>query len=149
MIVNINNSQSALKISLDQARLIVEQVVREENCSCDEVSVYFVDKHVISRLHKKFFGISSSTDCISFPMDDEEIHDYRILGEVFVCPATAVSYAIENDLDPYEETALYIVHGLLHLMGYDDLSKEDRLKMRKAEKRHMQEIKKHHLYLRS
>ena len=74
-------------------------------------------------------------------MDDDDDSPYSVLGEVFVCPATAIAYASENKLDPYEETTLYIVHGLLHLMGYDDIDDRDAVLMRQAERRHMQKLK--------
>ena len=63
-----------------------------------------------------------------------------MLGEVFVCPATAIAYAAEHGNDPHQETSLYIVHGLLHLMGYDDLDDASILLMRQAEERHMNQL---------
>ena len=65
---------------------------------------------------------------MSFPID--EIH----LGEVFVCPKTAIEYAGEKKLPIYEELSLYVVHGLLHCLGYDDLEPAKRRIMRKKEK---------------
>ncbi|WP_068466452.1 rRNA maturation RNase YbeY [Candidatus Protochlamydia phocaeensis] len=142
MIINVFDQQESLKISLDQLKPLVEQVLREEERQCDEVSLYFVDTPTICDLHLQFFNDGSSTDCISFPMDDEdEDAPYCILGEVFVCPETALNYARSHHLDPYEETTLYIVHGLLHLMGYDDIEEEDLVHMRQAEERHMKQLK--------
>ena len=66
---------------------------------------------------------------------------YSILGEVFICPAIAVEYAEKHQKNPLEETTLYLVHELLHLIGYDDLNPEDRKEMRKAEARHMRKLK--------
>ena len=57
-----------------------------------------------------------------------------ILGEVFVCPHTAISYALKNNTSPYLEVSLYIIHGLLHLIGFKDIEKEDKKKMRAQEK---------------
>lgn len=149
MIVNISDQQSALKISAAQVRKIAEQVIVQEGQTCDEVNIYFVDSPTISSLHKEFFDDPSPTDCISFPIDGEEneLIPYRILGEVFVCPATAIKYAEKHQKDPYEETTLYIVHGLLHLMGYDDLNDEDRKIMRKTQTAHMKKLKKLRLQL--
>ena len=75
-------------------------------------------------------------------MDHDGTEGYTILGDVFVCPETAVDYANTHDLAPYHELSLYIVHGLLHLMGYDDILEEDRNEMRKAEEKHMKHLKK-------
>lgn len=150
MLVSIFNQQSSLKISSDQVQNLVPQVICGEGQKCDEICIYFVDVPTICQLHEQFFNDPSPTDCISFPLDAENDEDfpYRLLGEVFVCPATAVAYAEKHKVDPYEETTLYIVHGLLHLMGYDDLLDDDRQDMRQAEDRHMRELKKLNLQLR-
>lgn len=142
MIVNVIDQQAALKISVDQVEQLVRQVLVKEEQRCDEVSIYFVDTPAISQLHAQFFDDPSPTDCMSFPMDEmndmdkEEFH-YRVLGDVFICPSTAIAYAAEHGGDAYLETTLYVVHGLLHLMGYDDLEEEDIRYMREAEASHL------------
>lgn len=147
MIVNVIDQQSELKISVEQVQQMVPPVIHQEGQNCDEVNIYFVDTPTICKLHEQFFQDPSPTDCISFPLDEEEGLPERHLGEVFVCPATAISYASQHQINPYEETTLYLVHGLLHLMGYDDLNAKDRKKMRQAEDRQMQELKKLNLQL--
>lgn len=141
MIIHIINKQKALKISSDAVKKVVELVIKGEKQTCDEVSIYFVSTKKICQLHEEFFGDPKTTDCISFPMDGET-EEYRVLGEVFVCPETAIAYGLEHGMDPYEELTLYIIHGLLHLMEYDDIQSEDRQKIRKAENRHRNKIKK-------
>lgn len=144
MIVYTTNSQKDLPINEAQVELIAQQVAAFENRNYDEVSIQFVDTAEICSLHDLYFGDPSPTDCISFPMDEdeEEPDPYRVMGDVIVCPKTALEYADANGCDPYEETTLYLVHGLLHLMGYDDIKALDRKKMRAAEKRHMEQLKK-------
>ncbi len=141
MIINVFDQQESLKFSLDQLQPLVAQVLQEEKRSCDEVSIYFVDTPTISNLHLEYFGDGSTTDCISFPLDEEDPSPYHVLGDVFVCPETAIHYAQAHQLNPYEETTLYVVHGLLHLMGYDDIEDEDQKEMRLAEQRHMNRLK--------
>lgn len=147
MIIHFYNSQSSLKISVRQAKKVTKAVIEQEGQSCDEVSIYFVDVPMICHLHEQFFQDPSPTDCLSLPMDDEEEHLHRILGEVFVCPEVALDYATQHQLDPYQETTLYLVHGLLHLMGYDDLTEKERRKMRQAEKRHLEYLQQMNLML--
>ena len=74
---------------------------------------------------------------MSFPIDppSEDRDFHHVLGEIFVCPKVAVEYALENDLDPHKELTLYVIHALLHLIGYDDIDESDRKKMREEEKR--------------
>lgn len=110
--------------------------------------MHFVETEEISHLHGQFFGDPSPTDCISFPMDGVEEDGYCVLGDIFVCPNAAIEYAKEHQCDLHEETALYVVHGLLHLMGYDDIKDEDRQQMRAAEKRHMAHLAQLHVSLK-
>lgn len=143
VIVNVFNQQNDLEISSKKISSLVKHVIKEEGQTCDEVNIYLVDTPTICDLHQKFFDDPTPTDCISFPIDTEEDElCYRLLGEVFVCPATAKEYALLHSGNPLEETSLYIVHGLLHLMGYDDISDNDCIIMRAAEQRHMQSLKK-------
>jgi probable rRNA maturation factor len=144
VIIHIIDRQSDLEISPTAVKKIVESVIKGEKQKCDEVSIYFVDTAEICDLHEQFFDDPSTTDCISFPMDeDEEDFGHRILGEIFVCPETAVKYASEHvSTTAPEEVTLYVIHGLLHLMGYRDLEEDDISMMRKAETRHIKRLQK-------
>ena len=75
----------------------------------EEVEVAVVSDEVISKVHDDFMGIPGATDVITF--------DH---GEIVISAETAVGYAKEHGHTVNEELALYIVHGLLHLNGYDD-----------------------------
>lgn len=148
MIVNIFDQQSALPLSHRPIEQAVQAVLAFEERVCDEVAIHFVDTLSISRLHHHYFNDPSPTDCISFPIDEgKELSPYSVLGEVFICPEVAIKYAQKHEKDPYEETTLYLVHGLLHLLGYDDLNSEERKVMKQAERDHMRNLKKLHLLL--
>ena len=108
----------------------------------EEVSIYLVSEKQIAKLHDQFFQDPTSTDCISFPLDEKH------LGEVFVCPKVAIVYATERGIDPYTETALYIIHALLHLIGYDDLEKNAKRLMRKKEKSCMHHLERLNIHLK-
>ena len=141
MIISIYNSQKDLKISKKQTRLLVCSVLSFLKIFPQEMALYFVSKKKISELHLQFFSDPSPTDCMTFPLDE------NFLGEVFICPQVAIEYAEQRGLDPYEETSLYIIHGLLHLIGYTDLEKKEREKMRKKEKSCMRHLKKNKICL--
>lgn len=149
MIVNVEDSQTSLKISSDQVKRLVQEVIEKEGQVCDEVNIYFVDTPAICKLHEEFFDDPSPTDCISFPLDEdpEGSQISRLLGEVFICPETALAYAKKHQANPYEETTLYILHGLLHLMGHGDIEEQEAASMRKAEERHMQNLRQLNLLL--
>lgn len=144
--VLVFNRQEDLPLATRSVGPIVKAVLALENRTTDEVAIHFVKQDEICALHDQFFHDPSPTDCISFPLDETYDSPYHILGEVFVCPKTAIDYVRskknENILpeDQYEETTLYVVHGLLHLLGYDDVEVGDRRKMRQMEKKMMQHL---------
>jgi probable rRNA maturation factor len=143
MIVYIENLQKDLSINVNQVERLACQVVDYEGLSFDEVSIQFVDTQQICSLHEEYFDDPTTTDCISFPMDheDSDFDHHKVLGDVIICPKTAIDYAQTHKNDTYEEVTLYIIHGLLHLMGYKDLEDSDIKKMRLAEERHMKNLK--------
>jgi len=88
------------------------------------------------QLHGEAFGDSSSTDCMSFPLaqgPEAQGPGDPFLGDVVVCPHVAR----QRDPSIYRELTLYLVHGLLHLMGYDDQRQEDRAVMERRQFAHL------------
>ncbi len=138
------NQQSDLSIASKVVRNVIKRVLSLEKRSTNELAVYFVSTSEICRIHKEFFNDSSPTDCISFPMDQRQNLKHHILGEVFVCPKTALDYVFKRgegiNEDVYRETTLYLVHGLLHLLGYKDNKENDKQEMRAAERRYMEHL---------
>ncbi len=124
-------------------------ILEFEEVQCDEVSLHFLDKAKIAKLHNEYFQDPSVTDCITFPIDDPRTSNetYSILGEIFVCPEVAVDYSKEHHIDPSKELTLYVIHGLLHLIGYGDIKESERKIMRLEEKRVMNAIEKNHLLI--
>ncbi len=130
-IVHVGNQQKALPIRKRQITRIVKELLSFLKTDCEEISVYFVTEKKISELHDQFFQDPTPTDCISFPIDKQH------LGEIFVCPSVAILYAKKHNIDPFKETILYVVHGILHLIGYDDLDPKSKKIMRRMEKKCM------------
>ena len=80
------------------------------------------------------------------PIDDPG-PSCEILGEIFVCPDTAIVYSKRHKLDVYCECTLYIIHGILHLLGFDDIEEDEIAKMRAAEKELMNHLREKNLIL--
>lgn len=104
-----------------------------------ELSLAFVTEEEISRLHEQFMADASPTDVITFPGDAE----FDLAGDICVCPAVARRYAEEHGAAFAEELTLYLVHGYLHLCGFDDVEDADREAMRKAEEEAMAILQRH------
>ncbi len=134
LLVHIENRQKALPIKKRLIQDVIHCLSEYLNIEREFLSVYFVTEKKIQELHDQFFQDPSPTDCISFPMHAPH------LGEIFICPSVAVSYAKSHKLDPFQEMILYLIHGILHLIGYDDIDPKDRKIMRRMEKKCLKKI---------
>ena len=146
MLVHVDDIQTDLAIDADRVAPIAEAVLELEGGRADELSVQFADPATCSKIHELYFNDPSITDCMSFPLDPADA-EYRVLGDVVVCPKVAIDYCRENGGDPHEEATLYLVHGILHLLGYNDIEETDRTTMRQAEERQMNHLRTHNLLL--
>ena len=151
MQIHIEQQSGLIELSPDQIEALAREVLSQENVNTDQLSIYFVSTETISALHEQFFNDPTPTDCITLPIDSPQEskngNTPHILGEIFVCPSTAEEYIQKNGGKLEEELSLYIVHALLHLVGYDDIDQEDQKMMREAEKKHLQHLKKNSLLL--
>lgn len=134
----IHNASRRLK--LGRAALVRAIAVLDMNrakflggCPDGELSLVFLTDAALAKLHADFLDDPSTTDVITF----EGSAEAGTAGEVCVSVDTAVNYAKARGRDPSEELTLYIVHGWLHLAGYDDLEPAKKRRMRAAEKRAM------------
>lgn len=126
--VLIVNAQRSLAISEPTVKKILRLLMKTYNVSSREVVVHFVSRQKIQAIHKRFFNDPTATDCITLPYNEEQL-----LGELFICPEVARTYAKKAGLNPYDELMLYIVHGFLHLMGFKDQTAAEQKRMRTEE----------------
>jgi probable rRNA maturation factor len=134
MEINITNRQRSVRFNLGWLRDV--GVAALGDCArvsgdgrfalraLDEVEVAVVSDAVIARVHRDFMDIPGVTDVITF--------DH---GEIVVSAQTAARCAVEHGHSVDAELALYIVHGLLHLNGYDDMTPEARKVMHAVQNR--------------
>lgn len=142
MNIYITNKQLDFKIDKNLIIKIIESISSFHKISFDEISYHFVSESKIKQLHKAFFNDPSITDCITCPIDPPGLKPYCMLGEVYICPSVAKNYALENNLSPLQELILYVIHGFLHLIGFDDIDSEDEKLMRQMEKTTLDYLKK-------
>lgn len=139
--VRVQNLQKARKVSVKIAQKVVREILKALKLKDAEVSVIFVSAQKIRSLNIKYFGVSRSTDVIAFSQfEGERLRDSKLLGDVVVCPSVAVRQAGEYGTTPSEEAALYLVHGILHLLGYSDAEKEKRREMEKRQEKILQRL---------
>ena len=125
----------------DLLRDAVVATLRRHHAPGAKISVGLVDDHRIATLNETHLGHRGSTDVLSFDLRDREETDDKagvgndppIDGEVVVSYDTAKREAHERGHSVDAELALYVVHGVLHLLGYDDGSKADADRMHETE----------------
>lgn len=104
-----------------------------------EISVLFTDNEGIRLLNREYRGIDTPTDVLSFPLSTpEELAQAPegtevLLGDVVISLETAREQARQQRHSIKRESALLLTHGLLHLLGYDHGSEEERERMRQME----------------
>ena len=121
----ISNRQAA---PLDEPGLIelARATLRGEDLERSVLSLSFVEEGEMAELHERFMGEPGPTDVLSFPLDGGDEDGVRILGDVVIAPTVA---AANNPAHPAEELRLLLVHGILHLLGYDHEEDDERARM--------------------
>jgi probable rRNA maturation factor len=125
----IADKQKALECPRAAIRKVLRQGLKAEGKDA-ELSVALVGDSEMAALHERFLGRRSVTDVLSFPY---EVADEFVSGEIVVNAERAVREAARRPHSAQDELLLYVVHGLLHLLGYDDRRAADRRHMRQRE----------------
>jgi len=134
--IAIASPQEIVAIDRGRMREVARAVLDGEEIGDYEISLAFVDDATIHRLNKQFLGHDEPTDVLSFPLSDARAR--KLAGELVIGVEVAREQAERRGHDVHAELALYAVHGLLHLCGYDDESAEERWRMRERERHYLQ-----------
>jgi probable rRNA maturation factor len=132
--VAITNRQNTLPIDRPRIRRVVGAIVRNAGIAQARVGVAVVDDMAIAKLHAEFLNDPDPTDVLSFVLERSQ----KVLeGEVVVSADTAKACAPRYRCTADDELLRYVIHGTLHLVGYDDMTPKDRTVMRREEKKHL------------
>jgi probable rRNA maturation factor len=129
----INNRQRARRLDRKLLNQIAEFTLSESRVESAELGIHFVSPKQMANVHEQFMNIAGSTDVITFDHGSEP--PAKIHGEIFISIEDAIAQAREFKTTWQSETARYMVHGILHLLGYDDLEAQARAKMKREEDR--------------
>ena len=133
--IAIASPQEAVPIDRKRLREIVQSVLDGESIVDAEISVAFVDNPTIHALNKRYLNHDEPTDVLSFPLSDPGAK--KLSGELVIGAEVALEQAVDRRHDVQAELALYVIHGLLHLCGYDDKSEKNELVMRERERHYL------------
>lgn len=138
MKIQIGNNQKLIKIDKRKIRSIVVRLLKNLDCTDKEVSLIFVNDETIRQLNNQYRKKNKPTDVLSFSLQEGEFSNINpdVLGDIVISVETATINARKNDLSLEQEINFLIIHGLLHLLGYDheNTTKEEKKQMRQREK---------------
>jgi len=131
--VLISNRQSMQVDEAGLTALAIRTLSAEGRIDRVELSVSFVDETEMERLHVRYMGEEGPTDVLSFPLGEVDDRGVRLLGDVVIAPSVA---ARNDPVDPAREMRLLLVHGILHVLGYDHEEDSERAEMWERQERY-------------
>lgn len=122
------NDEFGYSENYDYLDSLIERVLTREKATDSVFSIIFVDNEKIHELNKQFRGVDRPTDVISFALEDAEeefLSTIRVLGDIYISIPKMQEQAKEYGHSEKRELAFLVVHGLLHLLGYDHQTEEE------------------------
>ncbi|HPL83079.1 MAG TPA: rRNA maturation RNase YbeY [Candidatus Omnitrophota bacterium] len=131
--VTVKNLQKKVSLRQREIKKIISKVLQSEKKGIKgEINVSFVNDPLIRKLNKKYLKKDSPTDVLAFNIGDIK-EKTKLYADILISADTALRNAKIFKTTPDYELKLYSVHGILHLLGYDDHSLKDKKIIRKKE----------------
>jgi probable rRNA maturation factor len=136
----VRNRQRARPLNTGFLRKIVRAILLEELSRDDfEIGISIICEEAMTRMNESYLRHTGSTDVITFDYTDAN-RPKLLTGEIFVCLDEALAQAPRFRVNWQNELVRYIVHGILHLSGFDDKTATARRKMKREENRLMRRV---------
>ena len=123
----INETNEDIK-EINTINELLNFVIKKENLENCLFNIIIVDNDYIHKLNKEYRGIDRPTDVISFALEDEIDNvklDFRVLGDIYISLDKTYEQAKLYNHSFLRELSFLTIHGVLHLLGYDHIQKED------------------------
>lgn len=115
---------------LKRMQSVVDAAIAADGLGPSALTVLLIDDAESARLHQEHFDAPDTTDVMTFPDGSENPETGRThLGDLAVCVDVAERAALERGRSTSDELTLYVLHGVLHLLGYDDVDPDDQAVM--------------------
>jgi probable rRNA maturation factor len=118
-VINVWNRQRRIRIDSEAVGIFCGALAESLNLSGRSFSVIFAGTTAMRCLNREWRRKDYATDVLSFAYDSELVEDIPFLGEIVIAPEIAANQAAGCGATPEHEIRKLIVHGVLHLMGYD------------------------------
>lgn len=134
----LRNRQRTRNVDLRLLRQVINRLLASPTVASNfDLTVHLVGDQEMTRINETRLRHAGSTDVITFDYGD---HSGPLAGELFVCVDEAIRQAVRFRATWQEEIVRYIIHGILHLEGYDDLRSVARRKMKSEESRRLKQL---------
>jgi probable rRNA maturation factor len=137
MNIHIENRQKAVKLDLRRIRRVVCKLKKVLCCSDQEISLLFVDNKQIRELNRQYLNRDHPTNVISFSLREGDCGHVNphLLGDIVISVERALQDAASGDLPLDDEIDFLLIHGMLHLLGYnhEGIDENEAIKMRGKE----------------
>jgi len=135
MKIHIENQSGSGKLIRARLRRLAERVLKEEGAPEGEVGVIFTDNQHLRELNRTYAKVDSVTDVLAFSMQEGKGKEFsrNLLGDVYISWDQAKEHAREYRVPIESELFRLVIHGLLHLLGYEHRGERSAQAMRKKE----------------
>lgn len=130
----INNIFSEYQFNKIKISNILDTIIKNENCSFSVVNIILENDEFLRNLKKIYFNQDVYTDVISFNLEDS---DAPIEGEIYISLPRIIANAKKYRNSLNNEFKRIVIHGLLHLVGYNDLTNSDKKQMTSLEDKYI------------
>ncbi len=131
-----NEAGYPLPFDEPEALELLHLISTDQQCEFSFVEVAYVDEDEIIRVNKEFLSRDYVTDIISFRYDEDESNQ-AIEGTLYCCAQRIQEQALELGELPKKEFLRVFVHGLIHLIGYDDQAEDEKTEMTRLEDKYL------------
>jgi len=142
--VEIENCQNDLEVNLTLIEQLAKFTLKKKKVPESlQLSIALVTEEKIKELNAKYRGITAPTDVLSFPMleDLSQTQLPQLLGDVVICPQIAAQQARRFRHSLNDEICLLLVHGILHLLGYNHKKEAEARKMKVEEEKILEDFR--------
>lgn len=136
--ITIASPQETVAVDRARMRQTAVAVLEGEGENRAEISLAFVDNATSRQLNQRYLQHDEPTDVLSFPLSEGK--SGKLVGELVIGAEIAQVQAQERGHDVQAELALYVIHGLLHLCGYDDETATGAATMRERERHYLRQL---------
>ena len=126
------------RVDVRDVRQVALRVLEEEQLPAGELTVVITDENTVQELNRTYRGVDAPTDVLSFPLGQDELLPQEgppYLGDVVIALPVAEGQANTYGHSLQEELRLLVVHGVLHLLGYDHATPEEEAEMWRKQER--------------